>query len=368
MIAFAADLHLRRFMWRSRRDMDGDGFRALASMKDALLQRWNRSSDKELHVILGGDIFDEKRVDGATLQAFTEFVDQLYAAGVNVYFVQGNHDYDAIEPLAAVQGATHIHRKTVILDGKSVYGLDWQCKSDLTEALASVPACDILVLHQMFEHLVHFEAAADLSLDDVPLQVRNVLVGDVHIRNITQLRGAGVCISPGPLQPCNIEQAGPHGAYILEEGKTEWEFVPHNTRDIIRLSVQDEESLAAAAEVFDKLAAGPEPRTHLEPIVEVRYLSQLSEEVEQVLQNADTVKVFARPISSGLVTGDHLQQAREDVGELSLQASLPVFCDPIKKPALYTFLVSCLAGNEDHEIRRLLDKGIVDEISVTNTN
>jgi predicted phosphodiesterase len=368
MIAFAADLHLRRFMWRSRRDMDGDGFRALASMREALLQRWGSSPDKELHVILGGDIFDEKRVDGATLQAFTDFIDQLYTAGVDVYFVQGNHDYDAIEPLAAVQGATHIHEKTVRLDGKTVYGLDWQCKSDLAGALSSVPACDVLVLHQMFEHLVNFEAAADLSLDDVPLQAQNVLVGDVHIRNITQLRGTGVCISPGPIQPCNIEQAGPHGAYILEEGKTEWEFVPHQSRDIIRLSVQDEESVTIVSDVLDKLAAGPPSPPYLEPIVEVRYLSQLSEDVEQILQNADTVKVFARPISSGLVTGDHLQQAREDVGDLSLQASLPVFCDPTKKPTLYTFLASCLAGNEDLEIQRLLDKGVVDEICIPNPN
>jgi len=366
MIAFSADLHLRRFMWRSRRDMDGDGFHALASMRDSLIRRWRSSPDPDLHVILGGDIFDEKRVDGATLHAFTSFVDDLYKEGVEVYFVQGNHDFDAVEPLPSVQGATHIHGRSVELDGKVIYGLDWQCKTDLPLALDSVPACDFLILHQMFEHLVHFEAAADLSLDDIPLHVGNVLVGDVHVRDITSLRGSGVCISPGPLQPCNIEQGGPHGAYILEEGAAEWEFVPHATRRIHRFSVQVVEDLEEVCALLKELAGSPAEADGLEPIVEVRYPTKLANEVGEVLGVASNVKVFSRPLATGLVSEDHLIQARKSMSDLSLQSSLSVFCDPADKRPLYDFLSGCLAGNEDIEIQRIVDKGVPDEVCITD--
>lgn len=362
MIAFAADLHLRRFMWRSRRDMDGDSFRALESMMYSILGRWVQSGDKELHVILGGDVFDEKRVDGSTLQAFTKFVDTLYEQGVEVYFIQGNHDLDAVEAVASIQGATHIHKEMVVLDGRKVYGLDWQCKSDLPVRLSEVPECDILVLHQMFEHLVHFEAAADLDLDAVPLTAKNVLVGDVHVRDVTPLRGEGVCISPGPLQPCNIEQAGPHGSYILESGKSEWEFVPHNTREIHRTVVQDEADLESLSEVVASAIKGYEDsgsKENLEPILEIKYHAKLVREIEEVLAknpSGELLKVFMKPTASSvLLSEDRLQQVRMDVEGLSLHSSLDIFCDPKDDENLYDFLSGCLSGNEDREIERILE-------------
>ena len=191
MIAFAADLHLTNRVWKARRDLDGDSFKALRSMEYEILK-----ITEITEVVLAGDVFDAYRIDKATLQAFTDFVNNLSVKGITVYVIQGNHDKDSAGALAEVQGAHTLNERVVELSGYKVSGLNWRPREDLKQDLLVAPECDVMVLHCMFDHLVTFDAAADLSLDDIPPQVKNVVVGDVHIRDITELRGSGVCVSP----------------------------------------------------------------------------------------------------------------------------------------------------------------------------
>ena len=347
MIAFAADLHLCRFMWRSRRDLEGDAFQALLSMEQTIKDVWDRQHDKEpLSIVLAGDIFDERRVDGATLKAFTDFVDRWYAVEVPVYFIQGNHDNDAKEAIASIQGAEHIHKTSVEIDGLTFYGLDWMPREDLHKELEAAPACDYVVLHAMFEHLVDVGiASTDISLDDIPEQIKNVLVGDVHIRDISPLRGAGVCVSPGPLHPCNIEQNGPHGVHVLRQGVADWEFHPHQTRTIVRFRCLDEKGLATATEALPAIAAEPTPE-HLYPIVEIRYVVEATDEVQALTKKYPQIKFFLKASATGkMVTSTDLKEFQESFQTLTLENSLGVAVNKEKETELHGFLQAMLTSD-----------------------
>lgn len=355
MIAVAADLHIGKNIKSSRRDLANDSYRALESMRDSIMNAYVNSGDESLHIILAGDIFDEKKISGGTLKAFTEFIDYFYDQGVTVYFIQGNHDTDSVEAIASIQGAQHIHKKSVTLDGCTVYGLDWQPKDKIKEELTDVPECDILVLHQMFEHLSGFAPAADCSLDDVPSHVGDIVVGDVHVRDKTTRNGVSHCISPGPLHPCSIDQPGPHGFFALPL-KGEWRFHSHSTRTISRLHVMDEKGIETLKKSLSDLMISYNSRDGLEPIVEIKYNALLSSEVEEAIKGREHIKFFLKPFTSSFnVSAEELAEARKKVQDLTPESSLHVLVDPVEQKELFDFTMQCLTGDVDATLDSLLE-------------
>jgi DNA repair exonuclease SbcCD nuclease subunit len=350
MIIFTADTHLTPRVWKSRRDLDGDSFRALNALRDAVLQ-----VKEPAHVILGGDVFDAARIDAATLRAFTEFVDTLFEKDIRVYVIQGNHDKDSAAAFAEIQGAVSLDKTLIELDGRTFYGLNWMPREALIDTLPSVPDCDYLVLHAMFEHLVTFTGACDLSLDDIPTQVGNVLVGDVHINDVTSLRSTGVCISPGPLHPCNIGQQGPHGFYALPAGAEQWEFRTIPTREIMRFRFID----AGEADTIEPAIAAAQQRStpDLEPIVEIRHSNDLTGLTESWVSKYPGVRFFTKGSATGkLVTAEDILEAQQGFQNLTLIESLDVVVDASKDAELHAFLGSLLVGDAQATIDHKLEE------------
>jgi DNA repair exonuclease SbcCD nuclease subunit len=271
----AADLHLTRFVWRSRKDLEGDSFRAFESFVDAVIQD-KVPEGEEKAVLLAGDLFDAKKVDGATLETFCTLVDRLYDAGIAVFYIQGNHEDNKESPIAEACGAQHL--RTEVIDGRKVVGIDYQPREQLLETIKDVE-CDVLVLHCAMSHLVGYEAAGDLSLEEIPHAVRHVLVGDIHVTHKNPLPGRGYCVSPGPLHPCNITQGGPKGFYKLPAGSDDWEFVEIPSRQIVREEINAAEQLTPLPE---KLRV-EKPGWPI-PILELKYAADLEEEAQAFIK------------------------------------------------------------------------------------
>ena len=351
----AADLHLARRIWKSRPDLEKDSFLALAALSGALLHQGN---PKPTALLLAGDIFDASKLDGSTLNAFTMFADELYEADVPVYFVQGNHDYDKM-PHAQVQGNTCINEQLVEIDGQKVYGLDWRPRQQLRAALESVPECDLLLLHAAFEHLLGFEGAYDLSLEDIPPHVKNVFVGDIHVRDTTRLNGKGWCVSPGALHPCNMAQGGPHGYVTWEGGESEFEFVDIPTRDIIRCQVEAETCLEELAQILAN-STPAEGYDHLAPIVEIKFPNEFTDAVTRlVLKHDGTFPFFVKGSAAGKsLTIAELKKYQESFQRMNLADSLDVIVDPEAQPRLFGLVEALLQSNNpqdviDQEMERL---------------
>lgn len=294
MIYAAADLHLCRFVWRSRKDMEGDAFAALRSFAKAVVNdKVPEGEDK--NVVLAGDIFDTKKVDGATLEAFCWFVDYLWSNDIQVFFIEGNHEkVPGSVAIAETCGATPIKNSAgagwegkdapeelgiVCLDGRLVAGVNFCNRERLLEIMEFITNCgkdiDILVLHCAMEHLVGYVGACDLKLEEIPKNVQNIFVGDIHVRHEQPLPGRGYCVSPGPLHPCNIAQGGPKGFYKLPSGSRDWEAVDVEYREIYRFQV---ETAGDWTESLKLLKA--HKSTGMLPIVEIKYASEVTDVVE----------------------------------------------------------------------------------------
>lgn len=363
MIYALSDLHLERFIWKKKKELDGDSYAALYRVMDAIE---NDETDEERHIILAGDITDTSRVEGTTircLRAFMAWAEKL--PKTTVYIIRGNHDKEICHA-ASELGAVPLHEKSVKMDGRVVYGLNWMNTQDLQEAVEKVPeSTDVLVLHCRMAHLAGFHMGSDLSIEEVPEFIDHMIVGDIHIPDATPLGGArGYCVSPGGIHPCKIDETRSKGFFKLAEGDKEWEYVEIPSRPIYRFSIEsvadtDEEVQAEKiAEIEEVLAKKHEKG--LEPLVEIRYPTECRGVVQNLKPNG--AYLFTKPSSTGkLLVGKELEEFQENVQNATLRALLPIAVDKKQKPELFEFLRRCIEDKQTAEAinDKLKEAGIV---------
>ena len=362
-IFLGADWHIDRRIWKSRRDMDGDTYQALDRMRQAVLSH----PAEHKAVILAGDIFNTRKVDGLSLMHVTKFIEDLLDADITTFFIQGNHDLDSLSALE-VQGAIPLHKQLVEIGDKRVYGLDWMPREELKRTIQEeVPECDLLVLHCMFTHLVTFTNAADLELEDIPGHVGNVLVGDVHVRDIGMLPNGGFCCSPGPLHPCNIEQHGPHGMYVWGADRLGGgDRLVINTRPITRFKVPEsvEDAEEYLSSIRDSLLAQSLIPTEegLEPIIEIKTPTAHTARVEALEQEfKGRFRFFIKRNNTGkILSNQELADAREGMGQMTLLGGLSAFVSIEEEPEVYTLLDELLSTPDSGDVIRNIVRGVLD--------
>jgi DNA repair exonuclease SbcCD nuclease subunit len=341
MIYATADLHLERFIWAHRWDLDGDAFLALDSLAELILSH----RGDETSLILAGDVFDKRRIDGITLEKFAQFVDKLYDKNVTVYFIQGDHDRNST-PLAETPGCVSLNEKLTVIDDLLVYGLDWRPRAELQAALKNVPPCDLLVLHTAFQHLLPWEGAYDITLEDIPAHVRNIFVGDVHLTDKTPFRGDGFCVSPGALHAVSVDQTAPKGVWRLGKGRKniEWDFCPIWYRRIHRYVVRQPEELAEIRTELEQSSADKQ-------IFEIKYAVTITNLVEELAsQYAEKAFFFLKPTA-----GDKFVKLEKDAGvydQINLAQALPLCFAREKDPELYDFVDELLVTSGREAIEK----------------
>lgn len=361
MIYMTADLHLIRYIWREKRELDGDSYRALHAMVDVVV---NDAVDEDKLLILAGDVFDQNRIDGRTLNEFTKALDKLDDAGVSTAFIQGQHDRNE-PPHALVQGAIWLNNRTLDFDGRRIFGLDWLPREELHEVIKEIPKCDILVLHAGFEHTVGFGMAADLSIADVPKRVRNILVGDIHIESLTDFRD-GWCLSPGPLHPCNIAQGGLKHIWKLakdEEGVPVPVSIP--ARTIIRTAITYED-------LKDELEQALQ--ADLAPVVELTYTMEQQEEAQKLMHEyKGRVVFFPKPAGNNWLEQNDL---KERIEEEAVLVTMPQVINNVitsdKDPEMNRFMLDLWDGDAAALVRSKIESAMkgedIDDIDEADFN
>jgi DNA repair exonuclease SbcCD nuclease subunit len=355
MLYFASDLHITLLMWKNKKELAGDSYRALNALADAIIEQdAAKEAGEDSALILAGDVFDKRSVRGTDNLNFRRFVEKLVNQDIQVYFIQGNHDRDQSSNCEA-GGAIPIHNKLEYLCGHSIYGIDYMPKPELRAAVENAPACDILILHCSFQHLIHYEGAAFFSTEDIPEHIKNVVVGDTHVTNLTPLRGTGAIISPGALHPCNLSQGGQHGFWTYPNAGCEsedpeecWQFHEIPTRPIYRYLVQTEEELLSV----DAICSQFESEKNLEPIMELRYVSDLTDRVATVAQKyKGKVVFFLNTSATGkILRTEELKELQDDFKNMSMVESVGFVVNRDKEPGMHEFLSSLLTNTNISEI------------------
>lgn len=203
LFVFTADLHLEDGAWSTRPGIYGDAYYSFAQIIDYCVAN-------KLPLILGGDVLDKKSNSARPIAKLCHGMDRMRTAGLPVFYIQGNHEYDRNAPWLSVHDwPRHIHGQTIDINGASVYGLDWLPKGEIQQALAAAPAAShILVTHQVWEDFMKGVGRTECSLADVH-HVKTVLAGDFHITTTAEGTGAQgqpvMMFSPGSIcmQDCS---------------------------------------------------------------------------------------------------------------------------------------------------------------------
>jgi len=350
MIYWLADTHLRRRFWK-RKELDGDSYRALSFVTQQILAE--RYEYGKQTVILAGDITDKGEIDGATFHSLDGFARDMYAAHIDVYYVLGNHDWADMNDFCEEVGFVNLEKAgVVVMDGCRFAGLGYRSREDLLPALEKVPACDVLVMHQSFEHLLSFEGAFDLSMDEMPPQVANIVSGDIHVPNITPFRNqSNFCCSPGGTIATKISEVHPRGYYKFGGLKGEcpqYVTIPH--RRILRARADTPEELAA-------LMLPSVEKEQLLPLVELAYPMTMAGAVEEYMQRHSTAVFFPKPG----YTGKLLAVAGTDrtmFDRLTLAGALPLAVDKDKEPEDYDLLHSLLNSNAAEVVAKKVEEAL----------
>lgn len=347
-----ADIHAGRSMQNAIPAFREDYVKALQSLATAIV------NDPALvkYVILAGDVFDSPKVTGSCMEAFKDFLttilDESESHQTMVLYIQGNHDrQDPNDPSSVplVEACTpshlkhlvhHLSAKPVVYGPKHVKisGLDYAAPEQIKEQLRTIEATDILVLHQPMEEFLGFEGSFDLSSEDIPEQVGNVIVGDVHVACMETLGNGGHLLSPGALHACTIGQIG-HGWWDL----TTWTFHDIPTRNIVRVNV---ETLTELTDLVPEIVADLETVNGMLPVIDFKVRKEHEEAVQALKESLDgKVIVLKSSVVHKREAFMHNEQVPESEQRLTLIGALPFVLNVDKEGKVYRLCEECLTGD-----------------------
>ena len=251
LFVFCADLHLEDGAWSSKSAIYGDAYYSFEQIVDYCVAN-------NLPLILGGDILERKQNQARPIAKLCHGLSRMQTAQLNVYYIQGNHEYDRNAPWLSIHPwPIHLHDTGVQLGDADVgiWGLDWLPKGEIQEALKAVPAdTDILITHQVWKDFMGNIGRTECELTDVH-HVQVVLSGDFHVTKVAEgvnAQGQPIkMLSPGSTAMQDMGEDQHKSFFVICEHEGEIVFEPKklNTRGALNYVVKDIETL-------DQLCAG----------------------------------------------------------------------------------------------------------------
>ena len=93
---FSADWHLSFGTWAKHATLVGDSYHSLRQIVDYCI-------DVNCPLVAGGDLFDKPVPDPVSVSVMCREMDRMQAAGLPVYFIQGQHERVKRSAMGAVE-------------------------------------------------------------------------------------------------------------------------------------------------------------------------------------------------------------------------------------------------------------------------
>lgn len=294
MAIFFADAHSQEKAWADK-PIKGDALFALEQIFDYALAHGIH------HIFGGGDLIDKQRNRSLPVTHFHQQINRLKelgGRGGRFYYIQGQHDYDDPPWLAGNAVAQHIDHTGVLLgsamEAFRVYGLDYQPRENLPDALATIPAeTDILLCHQVWGDWMGSITLPQGNFADIPT-VKTVITGDYHEKRSESYRGkdgqAMAVYSTGATCMQTIAEPTKHYFLVLSSDGT-FKFEKLRSRVAFEWSVMNrpedvdafvKEIDADLARVAVKAEIRQLPPDLVMPIIRITYSHRLTDAVRRV--------------------------------------------------------------------------------------
>ena len=264
---YTADNHIKKRTWTNSALLQEDAIWALTTLGDSV-------ENKTDTIVIGGDLFDTNR---PTSKDVIDTIFYLRYKFKFIHYIRGNHDsvdpsfigaindndaeicLEIHEPDAAylqpdagdldlgvsyrttqeayILGIPYINNTKDLVGYISYYVAQWR-KLKIDKPL-------YLLLHTSFKHLLGFDGAYQLTVDDIKNLCGNdpiyVLTGHIHTRDTTVYNERGAYIhSPGSTYPLSSDAMGIHCyGSLITYATGEIENIPCDVRKYVELSVED---------------------------------------------------------------------------------------------------------------------------------
>lgn len=285
LFVFCADLHLDDGAWSTRPGIYGDSYYSFSQIVTYCVSH-------NLPLVLGGDVLEKKSNSARPIAKLCAGLSQMQSAGVPVYYIQGNHEYDRNAPWLSVHPwPQHMHSKGVCdIGGVSVAGLDWLPRGEIQSALSDVPQdTEILVTHQVWKDFMGNVGRPECELTDVH-HVGTVLAGDFHITKTVESKNAQnrpvKMLSPGSTSMQDIGECPDKCFFVIAKDVDGFSFqrVDLLTRQFRQFVVETQEELDelcagalgnAIEEAIGIAESAGVPEEIIKPFVRVRFNKQI---------------------------------------------------------------------------------------------
>jgi len=331
-----ADTHLRDRAWIARRNLAGDAYYSFRQITRLAIQ-W------QTPVIAAGDLIDQ-RLNASDVPAFLrEVFDEMAAAEVPFYYIQGQHELADPPWLRAVHGwPIWLGEPGSLYEvaGLRVLGFDWRHADQVDEIYQ---ACqrekpDLLVIHQVCRELL----GPNLPHEFVLASIRGtglVLVGDYHVHKRLKIRGPSGevrVLSPGSTAMQSIDEDPNKYVFVLYEDSS---IRSHQlcTRPVLRwqrfVDTEDalEELLEALPGEIEAMRALAEewqlPEEVRTPVVIVRHDASLDGATKKIRSACGDVHLMLRTIWPKAEKGIP-DVSTDSAGSLTLESCLPLALSP----------------------------------------
>lgn len=202
-----SDLHLNDKIWKHR-PIEGDSYHSWKQIVELAVEH------ECVGVILAGDILDKQTNVSRPVKELVEGVQRLDEYAIEVYYNQGQHEYQTIPWMSLSEGTIWLQEQPVNVNEVQIAGCDFQQPDGLSNFLLSHSAqqADVLVCHQVWLEFMGEECKPQGSFADVPENVRWLITGDYH-EHICQKYGQLTVLSPGSTHLRSISE--PEDKYVF---------------------------------------------------------------------------------------------------------------------------------------------------------
>lgn len=300
MFIFSADWHLSKLTWTDRPEIADDSYRSVSQIVDLAVN--TRSP-----LLAAGDLFDKRSPDTESVVFMCRQMDRLQAAGVPLYYIQGQHELRDPPWFSAHLWPKHMHGQSFVVDGLRFYGLDWTPRGELQRQLDLVPPdTDVLMCHQVWTELMGGVGQQDGAISDVSF-VRYVMTGDYHKTLTAGFQGktgqVRLC-SPGSVSVRKIDEPADKYVFVCNVDKNREISVASS-----RLDTRSFQQWSAGnADEFDQLCASLREHTHEQlsdtrQVIRLTYSDAIPDVVSRFSAAADgKAHVFYNPVSREVET------------------------------------------------------------------
>jgi len=304
-VLVASDLHLSDRIWKHR-PIEGDSYHTWSQICNLAITR-----EVQL-VILAGDLLDRQTNLSRPVKELVSGLRKLHEHGIDVFYVQGQHEYQAVPWLSLSYSARWLNQEVMQLtDEWAVLGCDFLHTESLQEFLqGELPKqAEILVMHQVWSDFMGSVGKPQGSFADIPSNIRLLITGDYHEAIIRRF-GELTVLSPGSTHLREISEIENKSVFEVElqDGREpRIESLPLTTRRRVDIKISSgqspetayvriQEQLDAAKEYFQSLSKEFVDPIR-KPLLRLTYDREDHATIMQIKKElGETVHLFLKPV------------------------------------------------------------------------